>query len=234
MCGYKGDGIYGIDHNHLPHLFVPARLLQTYTGNTLEESELERACANTSTMIPRFAKHLLAGRTQKKRMYRGAEIHQCPPFRFQLTSEQMARLNGQYRTTLQICLETLTPAVARSLYQHSIHFTPEQKQELDQVFNRREFNIIQYTEQRYTRYYIQQQIAHRINSTPLEHMERRDPMRPILCVTFPNYLSLDPIQFPPTAGEILIVCYTYSAGLKHTINKESRIPRPDNKTHFTL
>jgi len=234
MCGYKGDGIYGIDHNHLPHLFVPPRLLQKYTGHTIQDSELERACAHRATLIPRYATHLLSGRAQKKRTHRGLEIHPCTPLRFQLTPEQVARLNGDYRTTLQICQDALPFAFARSLYQNSIHLTAEQKLEWDAMFRRGEFNITQYTGQQHARYYIQQQIAYRTHSTPREHLERGDPMRPVFCVTFPDYISLDPIQFPPNIGEVMIVCYTYSAGLIHTKHKESRIPKPDKKTHFTL
>jgi hypothetical protein len=140
-----------------------------------------------------------------------------------------------------------TLAFRETIMSHT-HLTPEQKDEilldrLNTLYNKdaalQKYHIRymrkdmsregKYTNQHYhNQLYIDEQTM----TTPLEHIDGYPFLT--FCVTYPDFVSTDPVLYPHIPGKVYMVYYTKAKGLFTAITKSSRIPKHDGRTHFSM
>jgi hypothetical protein len=189
---------------------------------------LERAfCPD---VLPRYAKHLLLGPIQKKAIQSNqVPLYPCVPIPFQLSAEDTQRLTvAPLAEIAQLCLHTFSIEMVD-------HVTEEQRREIARILavhqRGRYTNIRRFQSNNgydsHPHYYNAMLKAVATNTTVIEHIT--DYPRVTFCTTFPGYQHEDAVP-----GQVFAVFYTEAAGIFPKINMESRIPKQDGKTHFTL
>jgi hypothetical protein len=212
-----------------PLVFLPPRCIKPHENDMISLCDLERAfCPD---VLPRYAKHLLLGPIQKKAIQPNqVPLYPCVPIPFQLSPEDTQRLtDASLAEIAQLCLHTFSLEMVD-------HVTEEQRREITQILavhmrpniltNVRRFRYNNGHDS-HPHYYNAMLKAVATNTTVIEHIT--DYPRITFCTTFPGYQHEDAVP-----GQVFAVFYTESIGPFPKINEESRIPKQDGKTHFTL
>jgi hypothetical protein len=213
-----------------PLIFLPPKCIKPHENDIIGLCDLERAfCPN---VLPRYAKHLLLGPVQKKAIQPNqVPLYPCVPIPFQLSPEDTQRLTmaTPLAEIAQLCLRTFSVDMVN-------HVTEEQRREITQILavHRRPNVLTNIRRFRYNNghdshphYYNAMLKAVATNTTVIEHITNYP--RITFCTTFPGYQHEDAVP-----GQVFAVFYTESVGRFEKINEESRIPKQDGKTHFTL
>ena len=209
-----------------PLIFLPPKCLEKHKNDMISLCDLERAfCPD---VLPRFAKHLLLGPVQKKAIQNQVPLYPCVPIPFQLSPEDTQRLTVAPITEIaQFCLRTFSIEMVN-------HVTEEQHREIRQILARQHGRYTNVRRFRYNNghdshpdYYKAMLKAVATNTTVIEHITNYP--RVTFCTTFPGYQHEDAVP-----GQVFAVFYTEATGFFPKINEESRIPKHDGKTHFTL
>ena len=199
-------------------------------------SDLERAFHPET--IPRYASHIVPGTVQRVGHATDDSVrYPCVPLSFQLSAEDITRLVGASGQDLsELCLRSLydqPDIVAR--YLDTRHITEAQRQEITEKLDRK-YEQIGTSERASIRrlqgdsqlsYYNECNKAIETNTTVKEHVTNCPFIT--FCITFPDYQGQDAVP-----GQFFAIIYTEAEGIFKKIHLESRIPRQDGKTHFTL
>ena len=219
MCGYDVPAIK-------PLIFLPSKCLKLNPDKIINACDLERAFIPDT--IPRYASHIIPGRLQKKAENEDrTQLFPCIPIRFQLSAEDTQLLDGLSRAEISdICMRTFSVDMINEI------FTAEQRQEIiaklhECIAGRISVHIRRFQNNSHPHYFKSMLEAVATNTTINEHID--DYPFLTFCITYPGYHNEASVP-----GQVFAVIYTESIGFYNVINLESRIPKQDDKTHFTL
>jgi len=263
MCGYldvDGNDVYKISLilENRPILYIASLTLKTNDKKNITMSDFERAVIPyidpitkvESQVLPRLAAHIIPSNVANRSVKESVELYQCPPIAIQLSAEQIATLishETDTRGTKILCINSMLTRTFRETIMSHTRLTREQKDEilldwldtLNKNTDLRKYHIRnmkkdshregEYSNQHYHK---QLYIAEQTTTTTLEHMDGYSFLT--FCVTYPDFVSMDPILYPPTPGKVYLVYYTKAKGLFTAITKTSRIPKHDGRTHFSM
>jgi hypothetical protein len=214
MCGYDVPEVK-------PLIFLPPKCLKLNQDKIIKACDLERAFIPNT--IPRYASHIIPGRLQKKtENEERVQLYPCVPIQFQLSAEDTRQLDGlSYREISAICMRTFSVDMINET------FTQEQRQEIIETLPNIDRHIRRFQGTSHPHYFKSMLEAIATNTTINEHID--DYPFLTFCVTYPGYHN--ELSVP---GQVFAMFYTKSIGFYNVINLESRIPKQDGKTHFTL
>jgi len=223
-----------------PLIFLPEKCLVASQNSAVRDPgtdeplcDLERAFYPDT--IPRYASHIVPGTVQRVGRAEDESVrYPCVPVQFQLTAEDIARLPAMasdLHALSDMCLNEFMRTIATL---STANFTEAQRCEIQEKL------VIKYTsvDQRYcsmrrlqgnsqASYYNELLDAVKTSTTTHEHVS--DCPLVTFFVTFSDYQHQNAVP-----GQVFAVFYTESKGKFDKVNLESRIPRQDGKTHFTL
>jgi hypothetical protein len=216
MCGYDVPEVK-------PLIFLPPKCLKENSDKIIKVCDLERAFIPNT--IPRYASYIIPGRLQKKaENEERVQRYPCVPIKFQLSAEDTRQLDGlSYREISAICMRTFSVDMINET------FTQEQRQEIIEKLPNidRRANIRCFQGTSHPHYFKSMLEAIATNTTINEHIDEYPFLT--FCVTYHGYHN--ELSVP---GQVFAMFYTESIGFYNVINLESRIPKQDGKTHFTL
>jgi hypothetical protein len=217
-----------------PRIYLPEKCLVPNPGKIIEVCDLERAFIPDT--IPRYASHIILSAVQTKALVDSVQVYPCAPIQFQLSEEDTQQLEGlslkQIRT---MCLNKFTNydgLDSESIDMIDRVFTPQQKQEIAEKLPRytegiEQAHVRRFQGKSHPHYFKSMLEAVATNTTINEHIDEYPFIT--FCVTYPEYDHESAVP-----GRVFAVIYTASVGLHPAINLQSRIPKQDEKTHFTL
>lgn len=227
MCGYDVPAVK-------PRIYLPEKCLVPNRGKIIEACDLERAFIPDT--IPRYASHIIPSALQTKALVDSVQVYPCAPIQFQLSPEDTERLEGlSLRQIGAMCLSTFSDydgLDSESIDMIDRVFTPQQKQEIAEKLPRYHdgmdrVHVRRFQGTSHPHYFKSMLEAVATNTTINEHIDEYPFIT--FCVTYPGYDHESAV-----AGRVFAVIYTTSVGLHPAINLNSRIPKQDEKTHFTL
>jgi len=243
MCGYLGTGLYNVPEANTdkPHIFIPKRTLdRPENKKVVQLSDLERTIypnpSDAAIIGPRFANNIIPGRVLNQAMKSGRPLSACVPIRFMLDSEQIGDLNPATPadTIKSYCLNKLIEKSIR-LIENNQTLTPEQKVEiqirLDTITAERT-NYRYYRDESNRSMHKRHVEAYEAHVASAEHISDFNFLT--FCVVFPGFRQLESVLKPSVPGEVYAIFYTEARGYDHVIDKESRISKVNDKTHFTI
>jgi hypothetical protein len=252
ICGYLGEGLYHVPvGDNKPIAFVSDHILKREaTNKVVQDSDLERSFKIGSDILPRFANNIIAGRVQNKATDLGAEIYPCVPILFRLTPVQTERLaylnvneNQKDKLILQeYCFNLLIERHARLWGPTNQNLTKEQQEEIATWLanaTAEDCNIRNYKEKSNDSMHKSHIEAYKTSTIASEHINGTHGPKPFLtfCVVYDGFQPMDQVKHDKqfcSAGTVFTIFHTKSQGYDRCINKLSRIPRVNNKTHFTI
>jgi len=217
-----------------PRIYIPEKCLVPNPGKIIEACDLERAFMHDT--IPRYASHIIPSAVQTKALVDSEQVYPCSPIQFQLSEEDTQQLQGlSLKQISAMCLSRFTNydgLDSESIDMIDRVFTPQQKQEIAEKLPRYTEGIEQAHVRRFQgtshpHYFKSMLEAVATNTTINEHIDEYPFIT--FCVTYPEYKHESTVP-----GRVFAVIYTASVGMHPAINLKSRIPKQDEKTHFTL
>lgn len=226
MCGYDVPAIK-------PRIYLPEKCLVPNPGKIIEACDLERAFIPDT--IPRYASHIIPSAVQTKALVDRVQVYPCAPIQFQLSAEDTQQLAGLSLNEIgAMCLSTFGENALDSASIDMIDrvFTEEQQQEIIEKLPRYHDGMDQVHVRRFQGtshpHYFKSMLEAVATSTTInEHIDEYPFIT--FCVTYPGYDHESAVP-----GRVFAIIYTTSVGLHPAINLNSRIPKQDEKTHFTL
>jgi hypothetical protein len=229
MCGYD----VGPDR---PSIYLPKRLTQKIGGNKVVPnlSELDRyneSCKKDATVLPQRATNVISGSIQTIATRNGRVVTQCPPIRMLLPNVgEFLRYPESERK--RRCLLTLKEN-SEQLVNMNSNLTEAQKSEILQwlsVATSQSCHIRNYSG-------TSNQSMHRCHVNALKYncASREgisDSSFLTFCITYPGFTPLPDIEAIP--GEVFVIIYTDAKGKDKCIDLESRIPKENGTTGFSL
>lgn len=221
MCGYDVPVVK-------PLIFLPEKSIALPKNKLINVSDLERAFIEYT--IPRYASHIIPGHLQTKAQDEdGSQVFPCVPIKFQLSEEDTQQLKGNlsFHDISAMCLRTFSVDMINE------SFTTEQRQEIiKQIEHKRanirdRANIRAFQDTSHPHYFKSMLEAVATNTTINEHIDNYPFLT--FCVTFPGYHNK--LSVP---GQVFAVIYTKSIGYYNVTSINTRFPKQDGNTHFTL
>jgi hypothetical protein len=221
VCGYDVPVVK-------PLIFLPSKCLTRHQNTVLNVCDLVRAF--TPYTIPRYASHIIPGSLQRKaENQNGQQLFPCVPIKFQLSPEDIQQLEelllNDYHGISALCMRTFSADMLDET------FTEEQRQEIVEKLARyigpKRARIRKFHADSHPRYFNSMLEAVATKTTINEHIVKYPFLT--FCVTYPGYHNESSVP-----GQVFAVIYTKSIGFYNVINMDTRIPKQDGKTHFTL
>ena len=228
MSGYQGDNVYQLPWNNAekPLIFLPSKCTKRNERLSVPECDLERAYMENT--LPRHASHIILGAVQSRALTEDGERYPCVPIVFQLSAEHTALLPTASRVMiLDMCTQTFQLSMLGGA---NGHFKRQQREEITykmSTMTSRDYHIRRFQGESQLNYYKDQRRAIETSTTCREHMD--DFPLLTFCITFPDYQHEMAVP-----GQVVAIFYTEEEGFFPSIHLESRIPKQDGKTHFTL
>jgi hypothetical protein len=238
MSGYQGDDVYQLPWNNAekPLIFLPPKCTKRNDQLSVPECDLERAYMDNT--LPRHASHIIPSAVQRRALTEDGERYPCVPIVFQLSAEHTAllstaslsakRLTDKARyDILDMCTQTFQLSMLGGA---NGHFKRQQREEIAfkmSMMTSRDYHIRRFQGESQLNYYKDQRRAIETDTTCREHMD--DFPFLTFCITYPEYQH--ELAVP---GQIVAIFYTEEEGFFPSIHLESRIPKQDGQTHFTL
>jgi hypothetical protein len=239
MCGYLGDKLYTVPTEKKPLIFVPNRILEKQEiKKVVTMSDLERSIYSVvddaTVFTPRLANNIIPGRIQNKAVRDDIEVTQCVPVRFELNTEQSSSLatDPSRLDVLKWCFNSLIEDNL-DLINNNATLTNEQKDEIRVWLGSRtveDCKLRRYKDDSNVNMHKCHVEAYLDQCASKEHTQM-DFLT--FCVVYPGFNQHESIKTTAKVGEVYAIFYTKATGYAFTINKDSRVARVTNNTHFS-
>jgi len=241
MCGYEGDtDLYSVPTDNKPLIFVPKQIIERQESKkVVTMSDLERSIYSTvddeTVFTPRLANNIIPGRIQNNAVRDGVEVTQCVPIRFKLNTEQTLSLSTDLSrlTVLEYCLGMLIDDNL-DLIEENVTLTNEQRDEILEWLDGHtveDCKLRRYKDDSNVNMHKCHVEAYLDQCASKEHTQM-DFLT--FCVVYPGFNQHESIKTTAKIGEVYAIFYTNAKGYPFTINKDSRVARVTDSTHFSI